>query len=83
MFTSPEEIIDQLVQVIETNTIFRLPVENRKNVYTKACWILSIHQKLYLAAGENVPELLERINTLKSRLPLLREYATLKESQKK
>jgi len=79
MFTSPEEIIDQSIQIIESETSFRLPIENRKNVYTKACWVLSIHQKLNLISHGKIPELLVMINNLKSKLTWFREYADLKE----
>ncbi len=79
MFTSLEEIIDQSVQIVESGKSFRMPIENRKNAYTKACWLLYIYQRFNLRTGEKIPELKERIDILKSKLPWLREYVAMKE----
>lgn len=79
---TPEERIDEAVAFIEeiSEGKFICPKENRKNIYTKTCWLLSKYQRLRNGiAGVRQPddELLKHfeteIKTLKEFLPIARQ----------
>jgi hypothetical protein len=68
-----ETAIDNIIREIETTTKFRCPNENRKNMYLKACWLLSIHQsadKYSRGSNEGITSFIQQLKTL---LPDLRK----------
>lgn len=71
--TRLESAIDYWIDGIESKTNIRCPIENKKNAYLKACWILSIYQSANLAFGGHDGEMLKTVEELKSMLPKLRE----------
>ena len=60
------------IREIETKTNFRCPEGNKKNDYTKACWLLATFQryKIYVNDGDN--EIKDMIYLTKIAMEVLR-----------
>jgi len=73
MTSDAESTVHFLVSLIETHTDLRVPDANNKNTYTRACWLLAVHQKADAELGGKYPGVSEIILHLEKLLPELRK----------
>lgn len=83
MSTRHDEWIDNVIAELEKTGVI-VPPENRKNAYTKACFLLSHLQKVdqmpYFARGRNGghnTDIQEAIKAIRESLPLIRQAVNL------
>jgi hypothetical protein len=72
-----EYAVTALIDKIEKETNWRCPPENKKNIYLKVCWLLSVYQNANLFFKGQDEGIRQFVEDLKSLLPELRERVAM------